>query len=211
MSIKKITADQIYENSMERVANRPTEASRFGRGGMTPAQLKAYQDKLALVAVEKVNEIIDAINADASAESLAALIKTPILQGDSPDTAMSLYDVLVALTNGDLAGYFGMTGLLEENLQDELARLEIWSGEKRKQAADDVFEMIKGDPDFKGQNGKSAYEIAVIHGFEGTEEEWLASLALAPPVTEADNGKFLRVENGAWVAVALTDVSQEGA
>lgn len=24
--------------------------------------------------------------------------------------------------------------------------------------------------------GKSAYEIAVIHGFKGTEEEWLASL-----------------------------------
>ena len=23
--------------------------------------------------------------------------------------------------------------------------------------------------------GKSAYEIAVIHGFEGTEEEWLAT------------------------------------
>jgi len=27
-----------------------------------------------------------------------------------------------------------------------------------------------------GVNGKSAYEIAVDHGFEGTEEEWLASL-----------------------------------
>jgi hypothetical protein len=24
--------------------------------------------------------------------------------------------------------------------------------------------------------GLSAYEIAVIHGFEGTEEEWLASI-----------------------------------
>lgn len=24
--------------------------------------------------------------------------------------------------------------------------------------------------------GKSAYEIAVMHGFDGTEEEWLASL-----------------------------------
>lgn len=32
-----------------------------------------------------------------------------------------------------------------------------------------------------------------------------------PPVTSADNGKFLRVVDGAWAAVALTDVSQEGA
>ena len=28
-----------------------------------------------------------------------------------------------------------------------------------------------------GSNGKSAYEIAVDNGFEGTETEWLASLA----------------------------------
>ena len=27
-----------------------------------------------------------------------------------------------------------------------------------------------------GANGKSAYELALEHGFEGTEEEWLASL-----------------------------------
>lgn len=27
-----------------------------------------------------------------------------------------------------------------------------------------------------GSDGKSAYEIAVEHGFEGTEEEWLESL-----------------------------------
>lgn len=27
-----------------------------------------------------------------------------------------------------------------------------------------------------GADGKSAYEIAVEHGFEGTEEEWLESL-----------------------------------
>lgn len=31
-------------------------------------------------------------------------------------------------------------------------------------------------PAIKGENGKSAYEIAVDHGFEGTEEEWLESL-----------------------------------
>ena len=28
----------------------------------------------------------------------------------------------------------------------------------------------------KGKDGKSAYEIALMHGFEGTEEEWLESL-----------------------------------
>lgn len=31
-----------------------------------------------------------------------------------------------------------------------------------------------------------------------------------PAVTEADDGKFLRVVDGAWAAVLLTDVSKEG-
>lgn len=32
-----------------------------------------------------------------------------------------------------------------------------------------------------------------------------------PTVTDTDNGKFLRVVNGVWSAVALTDVSEVGA
>ena len=34
----------------------------------------------------------------------------------------------------------------------------------------------KGGLGFKGERGYSAYEIAVQHGFEGTEEDWLATL-----------------------------------
>ncbi len=61
--------------------------------------------------------------------------------------------------------------------------------------------------------GKSAYEIAVMNGFDGTEQEWLASLIGPqgiqgkqgepgkglPDVTAADNGKVLMVKNGALV------------
>lgn len=62
--------------------------------------------------------------------------------------------------------------------------------------------------------GKSAYEIAVMHGFKGSEEEWLLSLkgekgdkgeqgedgggSALPEVTEADNGKILMVVGGQW-------------
>lgn len=55
--------------------------------------------------------------------------------------------------------------------------------------------------------GASAYEIAVMHGFDGTEEEWLASLhaeaGALPPVTSTDNGKLLQVKNGVWTAVDI--------
>lgn len=37
----------------------------------------------------------------------------------------------------------------------------------------------------RGVNGKSAYEIAVDNGFEGTEEEWLKSLEADTPELEA--------------------------
>ena len=37
--------------------------------------------------------------------------------------------------------------------------------------------IYKGDPGERGVDGKSAYEIACEGGFEGTEEEWVKSLA----------------------------------
>lgn len=37
--------------------------------------------------------------------------------------------------------------------------------------------LLQGLPGKDGKNGLSAYELAVEHGYEGTEEEWLQSLA----------------------------------
>lgn len=56
--------------------------------------------------------------------------------------------------------------------------------------------------------GKSAYEIAVMHGFKGSEEEWLESLkgemGSLPAVTAADNGKVMMVKDGKWVLAYAT-------
>ena len=55
--------------------------------------------------------------------------------------------------------------------------------------------MKPGGSSGTGSNGKSAYEIAVEHGFVGTEEEWLESLK---PVkgedyyTEADKTEMVQ-------------------
>lgn len=56
-------------------------------------------------------------------------------------------------------------------------------------------------------NGKSAYEIAVENGFEGTEEEWLASLQ-GPPGQPGDTGK--QGEKGDPGAVFTPTVSEDG-
>ena len=54
------------------------------------------------------------------------------------------------------------------------------SGKKVKISVDDA-ELVKIE-------GKSAYEVAVKNGFEGTEEEWLASLQ-GPPGHPGPAGK----------------------
>ena len=64
-----------------------------------------------------------------------------------------------------------------------------------------------GAPGKDGANGLSAYEIAVQNGFEGTETEWLASLAGkdAPDTTPiiGNNGNW-------WVGGVDTGVKAEG-
>lgn len=48
-------------------------------------------------------------------------------------------------------------------------------------------EKLKGKLCYKGERGYSAYEIAVQQGFQGTEKEWLSSLALSElPITATE-------------------------
>ena len=63
----------------------------------------------------------------------------------------------------------GQAGLSADNAAESLKRLEdgIASG------------------DFRGENGKSAYQLAVDAGFDGTETQWLESLKGAPGDTTA--------------------------
>ena len=86
-----------------------------------------------------------------------------------------------------------------------------------------------GDPGPKGETGNGIASIALKSGThapgttdtyeitftDGTTFDLLvyngADGATIPTVTEADNGKFLRVVGGVWAAEALTDVSEVGA
>ena len=57
-----------------------------------------------------------------------------------------------------------------ENNEDN-AKVFVYSNNEFKFLVD-----LSGLPGIKGENGKSAYEIAIEKGFVGTEEEWLNSL-----------------------------------
>lgn len=43
---------------------------------------------------------------------------------------------------------------------------------------------LAGAGALKGEPGKSAYQVAVDNGFEGTEQEWLETLKADPTVVE---------------------------
>jgi hypothetical protein len=86
------------------------------------------------------------------------------------------------------------SGLISTNVQDAINELDGdittikgtgWTNETIKGNADNIdsLEAIVTELETVGA---SAYEIAVSHGFEGTEEEWLASLQGPQGVTGED-------------------------
>lgn len=60
--------------------------------------------------------------------------------------------------------------------------------------------------DEQGNYGMSAYELAVSNGFDGTEEEWLASLA-GKDGTDGENG--INGENGEDRVMSPSELYQE--
>jgi hypothetical protein len=129
MAIERITAEKVYSQSVERLANRPTAAARTGQGGLSAEQVKAAYDKLPKLAISKLNELIDMINAEASDESIAAVIMTPIPTGEVDGEYKTLYEVLIDIIYGEFAGYLRLNGLWRDDLQDELELLEVTIGD----------------------------------------------------------------------------------
>ncbi len=60
----------------------------------------------------------------------------------------------------------------------------VKNGISLKEKADEIALSTKGPP---GDDGASAYEVAVANGFEGTEQEWLDSL-VGPPGPKGEKG-----------------------
>lgn len=62
----------------------------------------------------------------------------------------------------------------EEN--NSAMAVELAENTTNKALAFEEYRSIHGKDGADGKDGKSAYQIALDHGFVGSEEEWLASL-----------------------------------
>lgn len=77
---------------------------------------------------------------------------------------------------------------------------------------------LKGVLGFKGERGYSAYEIAVQQGFQGTEQDWLATLGTSQHVakqsieyvTKQDNETQLDLPDEYMPDVSLIDIYLDG-
>lgn len=198
MSLEKITQQEIYDASMERLANYPTAASRYGIGGLNDRQLKARYDKLAKLAIAKLNVLIDSINAPAeSADALLKLLITPI-PGETEDVYLTLCDVLEDVISGDLATYLALKGLAKGNLQAELEELERLIGDKVSKIAG------KGLSTNDFGNAEKAALAANTEARHGHLNKAVLDSTTASYTTE-EKDKLKAIEKGAQVNPKIID------
>lgn len=126
--------------------------------------------------IAKVYPSVDAMNADFSNDDVSVGQFVIINTGNVDDE-----DNAKLFVKGD-AGYSYITDLSgAQGIQGPQGEIgpqgsQGLQGEQGVQGIQGV-QGVQGEP---GANGASAYDIAVSNGFEGTEEEWLASLKGEP-------------------------------
>ena len=92
---KPISAAEIKANGVQALADRPNKPAQYGIGGLTPAQLKAWFDRLATLLAGRINAIITTLGSTDAPK----YIRVPL------DAANIKYlsDFISAFESGDIA------------------------------------------------------------------------------------------------------------
>lgn len=114
MPIKRISREEIEAAGVSSLSTRPNSISRYGVSGMTPSELRAAFDSLAKLAISRLNQVIDAINAAGgdSEDNILSLIYTPIIKNG--DTYLTLYEYLECLSKYGTGVSPEISSLLED-------------------------------------------------------------------------------------------------
>lgn len=90
--IEKITDTEIQKASLAGVANRPGQRSGFGNAGMTPSELKERFSALAMLAIYKLNELIEALGSEEAESALLSALYTHLDDTSDDQKRMTLAD-----------------------------------------------------------------------------------------------------------------------
>lgn len=115
MTTKKIQTSEINASSVASLPDHPCADKAYGGSGFTPQQMKAAFDRLAILAIERLNSLIDDIEGE-GAGSVTESIKTGIRSGHT------LEDFFFDLTNGTLASYLTVG---DTTLAAKLSAIEV--------------------------------------------------------------------------------------
>ena len=114
MTTTKILTSEINASSVAALPDRPCADKEDGGSGFTAQEMKAAFDKLPLLAIERINSLIDDITKEGEGK-IGDSIKTGVRQGHTLD------DFFLDLMNGSLASYLAVGNV---SLAEKIAQLE---------------------------------------------------------------------------------------
>ena len=123
MKTTKITESEISSSKISLLPNRPTAPKTAGGGGFTPTAIKARFDALPLLAIERINSLLDDISASPE-ESISAHMQTGISDGHT------LSEFFSDLQNGNASAYIYVSDKpLSQELEEIKAAIRSLGGE----------------------------------------------------------------------------------
>ena len=135
-NIKKIDKATAQAQSVEALSNHPNAASRYGTGGKSPTELKRRYDALAWLAINKINELLDAIGVDGKESDLLKLLYTGFSDEENEDKRVTL------------GSWIAITDALLRTLDQRFWGLALADGDEGKFARVQDGKWVKVDGSF---------------------------------------------------------------
>jgi len=222
MSVEKISLAAAKKNAVEGLSNHPGAASRYGTGGLSPTELKKRYDKMAWMLLEKLNELIDAINGEGGESPLLSQLKTAFADESDEQERRTLSAFLFEVAERLLLLERSEQRLLDMNrvVTGDVAALP-WSGDSARygefsedtnygMAIAHLMRALLGA--LRSEGGDPAFSERVLAAIAALRQEKLdrqaAEHRLLPEVGEGDDGKELCVVRGAWAAMPRSEKAQ---
>ena len=121
---EKITQAEIDARAVSKMAIRPNDRSSYGAGGLSPSQVRARFDALALLVISRYNELVDELQGGAGGTELQTTVDR----------------ILADIASGELAAYmqvYGADGSLK-SLQDVLFEIPTSGGDNAGGGSDGI-------------------------------------------------------------------------